>query len=262
MSKRKTGALRKKEPKFRMTNIMDHEGVTFYESKHNKTVIDFSYHQKEKSRKRIALIPKSINQEKYILALADTSKDVVVASGPAGTGKTYLAILAALQALRDRACDKIVITRPAIAVDDEKHGFLPGDLNQKMEPWVKPMYDIINEFYTTKELEYMLENQTIEIAPLGYCRGRTFKNCWIVVDESQNSSVSQMKMLLTRIGEGSKIIITGDTDQSDRALRENGLLDLQTRLRSHPVDGITLCEFDHKDVRRHPLIADILKLYG
>ncbi len=119
---------------------------TFY-SKESKTVIDFNQaQQKQKPRKKVELIPKSVNQEKYILSLTDDTKDVVVASGPAGTGKTYLAVLAAIQALRDGVCEKIVLTRPAVSVDDEKHGFLPGDLNQKMEPWVRPLYDVLNEF--------------------------------------------------------------------------------------------------------------------
>lgn len=262
LSKRKTGALRKKDPRYaRFDNFYEDTSKTFY-TKESRTVIDFNQaQQKQKPKKKIELIPKSVNQEKYILALTDSDQHIVVVSGPAGTGKTYLAVLAAIQALRDGTCDKIVITRPAIAVDDEKHGFLPGDLNQKMEPWVKPLFDIFNEFYTVKELKYMLDEQVIEIAPLGFCRGRTFKNSWIIVDESQNSTVSQMTMILTRIGENSKIIITGDIDQSDRHVKDNGLLDLRNRLAKTPVKGIAPCEFDHRDIRRHKIITDILNLY-
>ncbi len=263
MSKRKTGALRKKDPRFtNYENNYEDTGKTYY-SKDTKTVIDFNQaHQKQQTRKKVELLPKSINQEKYILALTDNQQDVVVVSGPAGTGKTYLAMLAAIQALRDRTCDKIVITRPAVTVDDEKHGFLPGDLNQKMEPWVKPLFDVLNEFYSVKELQYMLSEQTIEIAPLAFLRGRTFKNSWIILDESQNTTVSQMKMLLTRIGEGSKIVVTGDTDQSDRQTKDNGLLDLTNRLRNHQIPGMVACEFDKRDIRRHKIIEHILNLYS
>jgi phosphate starvation-inducible PhoH-like protein len=263
LSKRKTGALRKKDPRFtNYENNYEDTGKTYY-SKDTKTVIDFNQaHQKQQTRKKVELLPKSINQEKYILALTDNQQDVVVVSGPAGTGKTYLAMLAAIQALRDRTCDKIVITRPAVTVDDEKHGFLPGDLNQKMEPWVRPLFDVLNEFYSVKELQYMLSEQTIEIAPLAFLRGRTFKNSWIILDESQNTTVSQMKMLLTRIGEGSKIVVTGDTDQSDRQTKDNGLLDLTNRLRNHQISGMIACEFDKRDIRRHKIIEHILNLYS
>lgn len=263
MSKRKTGALRKKDPRFtNYENNYEDTGKTYY-SKDTKTVIDFNQaHQKQHIRKKVELLPKSINQEKYILALTDNQQDVVVVSGPAGTGKTYLAMLAAIQALRDRTCDKIIITRPAVAVDDEKHGFLPGDLNQKMEPWVRPLFDVLNEFYSVKELQYMLSEQTIEIAPLAFLRGRTFKDSWIILDESQNTTVSQMKMLLTRIGEGSKIVVTGDTDQSDRQTKDNGLLDLTNRLRNNQIPGMVACEFDKRDIRRHKIIEHILNLYS
>ena len=165
LSKRKTGALRKKDPRFNnfSTNYYEDTGKTFY-TKETKTVIDFNQAQQRlKPRKKVELLPKSVNQEKYILALTDNEQDVVVVSGPAGTGKTYLAMLAAIQALRDKTCEKIILTRPAVTVDDEKHGFLPGDLNQKMEPWVRPLFDVLNEFYTVTELKYMLEEQVIEM---------------------------------------------------------------------------------------------------
>ena len=262
MTKRKTGALRRKEQKF--TTINNYEDNRTFYTKESKTVIDFNQAQQRhsSSKKKVELLPKSLNQEKYILALTDNNLDVVVASGPAGTGKTYLAMLAAIQALRDKACDKIVLTRPAVSVDDEKHGFLPGDLNQKMEPWVKPLYDVLNEFYSVKELQYMLAEQIIEIAPLGFCRGRTFKNARIIVDEAQNATPSQLKMLLTRIGEGSKIIIAGDIEQTDRHSPQNGLLDLTKRLAEHKVPGMTACTFDSKDIRRHKIIEHILKMYS
>jgi phosphate starvation-inducible PhoH-like protein len=133
-------------------------------------------------RKHIELHPKSVNQENLITSLLDPQTNITVATGPAGTGKTYLAMLAAIKAFRDGACERIVLTRPAVGVDDEKHGFLPGDLNSKMEPWTRPLFDVLREFYNKKEIARMLDEQTIEISPLAFMRGRTFKDAWIIAD--------------------------------------------------------------------------------
>jgi phosphate starvation-inducible PhoH-like protein len=224
--------------------------------------IDFNQAQPKRATRPIELIPQSRNQEKYIIQLTDPETDIVMVSGPAGTGKTYLAMLAAIQAMRNGDCKKILLTRPAVAVDDEKHGFLPGDLNAKMEPWVRPLFDVLREFYSTQELEYMVEEQIIEITPLAFCRGRNFKHSWIILDEAQNATPSQMKMLMTRIGEGSKIVITGDVEQTDRKTPDNGLLDLKQRILTHKVPGMAVCEFDHKDIRRHEIIEHILNMYS
>jgi phosphate starvation-inducible PhoH-like protein len=257
LSKRKTSALRTKEIRYTPAN----ELKTFY-VKESKT-IDFNQAQsKPKSRKPLELIPKSINQEKYIMSLLDDTTDVVVVSGPAGTGKTYLAMLAALKALRSGECSQIILTRPAVAVDDEKHGFLPGDLNAKMEPWTRPLLDVVKEYYSAKEIQQMLEEQIIEITPLAFCRGRNFKNSWIILDESQNATPSQLKMIMTRIGQGSKLVITGDIEQTDRKFNQNGLLDLIDRLTKYQVPGLDICKFEVKDVQRHPIIEHVLKLYG
>jgi phosphate starvation-inducible PhoH-like protein len=154
------------------------------------------------------------------------------------------------------------VTRPAVGVDDEQHGFLPGTLNEKMAPWTRPIFDIIGEYYRQNEIAKMLDEQTIEISPLAYMRGRTFKKSWIIADEMQNATPSQMKMLLTRLGEGSKMIITGDTRQADRKEADNGLLDF-TRL----VDEYSECkyvsgvEFANKDIQRHPAVLEVLKIY-
>ena len=255
MTKRKTGELRRDT----RSNRRYDEGKMFM--KESKT-IDFNQTQPRKPKKPIELIPQSINQEKYIIALTDPETDIVMVSGPAGTGKTYLAMLAAIKAMKQGDCEKILLTRPAVAVDDEKHGFLPGDLNEKMEPWVRPLFDVLREFYTATELEYMVKEQVIEIAPLAFCRGRNFKHSWIILDEAQNATPSQLKMLMTRIGEGSKIVITGDVEQTDRKTLDNGLLDLKSRLRIHNVPGMVACEFDTKDIRRHEIIEHVLKMYS
>jgi len=210
----------------------------------------------------INIVPRTRNQEKLVLALQDDSQHIVVTAGPAGTGKTYLAMLAAVKAFRAGEVDRIVLTRPAVGVEGEKHGFLPGDLNQKMDPWVRPLTDILREYYRPQDIAAMLEDQTIEIAPLGFMRGRTFKSAYIIADEFQNSSKAQVLMLMTRIGEGSKIVITGDAEQADHSKGSNGLVDLCERLQKGGVNGISVCNLDDRDVQRHPMIKDILKLYA
>jgi phosphate starvation-inducible protein PhoH and related proteins len=260
VSKRKTSLIRKDS--FSRRKHRDNEIYAAFGKNNTNNIVDFNTQIPQKRpQKPIELIPQSINQEKYILALTDPDTDIVVVSGPAGSGKTYLAMLAAIQAMRKGECEKIILTRPAVSVDEEKHGFLPGDLNSKMEPWVRPLFDILREYYNAKELAYMMDEQTIEIAPLAFCRGRTFKNAWIICDEMQNASPNQCKMIMTRIGEGSKIIITGDTDQTDRTFHENGLLDLKNRITRYNVFGMTACEFDHRDIRRHRIIEHVLKMY-
>lgn len=223
--------------------------------------IQFNQGYTKPTRKSVDLVPKSLNQEKFILALLDTDTDIVVVSGPAGTGKTYLAMLAAIKSLKARECDRIILTRPAVTVDDEKHGFLPGDLNQKMEPWTKPLLDVLREYYSVQEINSMIEDQVIEIVPLAFCRGRNFKNSWVILDEAQNCTPAQMKMIMTRIGVGSKIVITGDIEQADRKTKDNGLLDLQHRLEQYPIQGLKTCRFELKDVQRHRIIEHIIRLY-
>lgn len=227
--------------------------------KGNHSVVNFNDAVKSKARD-IQLIPKTVNQEKYIVGLLDDQQDIVIAYGPAGTGKTYLAMQAAIKNLRQGLCERIVLTRPAVGVDDEKHGFLPGTLEEKMAPWTRPLLDVLREYYTPPEIQKMLENQTVEIAPLAFMRGRTFKDSWIIGDEMQNATPDQMKMLMTRIGEGSKIVITGDIEQTDRRKKQNGLIDLCERL-EETVNGIKLCELNGKDIQRHRIIETVLKMY-
>jgi phosphate starvation-inducible protein PhoH and related proteins len=259
LSKRKTGALRRKHDTYTPNKHHHSDEQTFYMN--DTKTIEFKNQRHQKSRRPIELIPQSINQEKYIIALNDPETDIVMVSGPAGTGKTYLAMLAAIRALRSGTCDKILLTRPAVTVDDEQHGFLPGDLNAKMEPWVRPLFDIIRDYYGQTEIEYMLKEQIIEITPLAFCRGRNFKNSWIILDEAQNATPSQIKMLLTRISKGSKIVINGDVEQTDRVTPKNGLLDLKNRIEKFNVPGMTACEFTTTDIRRHKIIEYVLKMY-
>lgn len=215
-----------------------------------------------KKKRQVNLLPKTLNQETYINLLTDPSKLIVFATGPAGTGKTMLAMLAGIKALKEGEITKIVLTRPAVGVDDERHGFLPGDLNQKMEPWTRPLFDVLAEYYDKKDIVKMLDEQIIEISPLAFMRGRTFKSSWIIADEMQNATPNQMKMLLTRLGEGSKMVVTGDTKQADRKDPDNGLLDFKGLVESYKnsmyVSGI---ELTGKDIQRHPAVLEILKIY-
>jgi phosphate starvation-inducible protein PhoH and related proteins len=210
----------------------------------------------------IDIVPRTRNQEKLVLALQDENQHIVVTAGPAGTGKTFLAMLAAVKAFRNGDVDRIVLTRPAVGVEGEEHGFLPGDLNQKMDPWVRPLTDILREYYRQPDIAAMIAEQTIEIAPLGFMRGRTFKNCYIIADEMQNATPNQCKMLLTRIGENSKIVITGDIEQADRIKGNNGLADLCERLKEGGVKGIAVCDLDNRDIQRHKIIDAVLDLYA
>jgi phosphate starvation-inducible PhoH-like protein len=213
-------------------------------------------------KRQVHLLPKTLNQETYVNLLTDPSKIIVFATGPAGTGKTMLAMLAGIRALKEGVITKIVLTRPAVGVDDEKHGFLPGDLNQKMEPWTRPLFDVLAEYYDRKDIARMLDEQIIEISPLAFMRGRTFKNSWIIADEMQNATPNQMKMLLTRLGENSKMVVTGDTRQADRKDPDNGLLDFKALVEEYKhatfVAGV---ELTGKDIQRHPAVIEVLKIY-
>jgi phosphate starvation-inducible PhoH-like protein len=216
---------------------------------------------KPQKQRPIDIVPRTRNQERLVLALQDADQSIVVTAGPAGTGKTYLAMLAAVKAFRAGEVDRIVLTRPAVGVEGEEHGFLPGDLNQKMDPWVRPLTDILREYYKQQDIAAMLEEQTIEIAPLGFMRGRTFKSAYIIADEMQNATPNQCKMLMTRIGENSKIVITGDVEQADRIKGNNGLADLCQKLSEGGVKGIAVCNLDSRDIQRHRIIDSVLKLY-
>ena len=211
--------------------------------------------------------PRTDNQIKYVDHLLNSNISIVGGFGPAGCGKTLFACHAAIGALKSGMVDKIVITRPLIAVDEEELGFLPGTIANKMDPWTRPIFDILGEFYSVQQLQSMVDNGVIEISPLAYMRGRTFKRSFIIADEMQNSSPNQMLMMLTRIGEESKLVITGDLKQSDRS-GVNGLRDFIEKLRtSNNKDDnkddslIEFIELDTVDIQRSPVVAHILNIY-
>jgi len=230
----------------------------------NQTVentIAFNPAPKAASR-RIDLIPRTRNQERLVMALQNPDTHIVVTVGPAGTGKTYLAMVAAVRALKQGDCDRIVMTRPAVGVEGEQHGFLPGNLVAKMEPWTRPLLDVMREFYRPQDIVAMIEDQVIDISPLSMMRGRTFKNSWIIADEMQNATPAQAKMLMTRIGTNSKIVMTGDVEQTDIKHGSNALVDLCERLqKGGGVEGLVVCPFENRDIQRHPIISRILEIY-
>jgi phosphate starvation-inducible PhoH-like protein len=211
--------------------------------------------------------PKTINQELYFKCLMNPNYPIVLGIGPAGCGKTLFACVTAIQELRRGTIQKIVLTRPTVAVEEEELGFLPGNLRHKMDPWTRPIFDIFLEYFQQKDLDTMLYSGVIEICPLAYMRGRTFKRTFIIADEMQNSTPNQMLMLTTRIGDHSKMVITGDLNQSDRSMN-NGLLDLMQKIVGYPMDanrsplGIQLVEMDTADILRSPIVSQILRLYG
>ena len=205
--------------------------------------------------------PKNIHQEQYVSMLKHKSKKIIVVSGPAGTGKTLFATEYGVRNFLLGVYDKLVFTRPSVSVDEDL-GYLPGNLEEKMAPWIRPIYDILYQFITPKDVAQYIEEKIIEIAPLGYMRGRTFKNAWIVADEMQNSTISQMKMLLTRLGENSRIVITGDLDQYDKAGEINGLEDFLQKFKGKRSSSITSFEFDRSDIQRENVVKEVLDIYA
>jgi len=213
--------------------------------------------------------PRSDNQKQYVTYLNNASVPIVFGIGPAGCGKTLFACTTAIEGLKRGTFQKIVLTRPIVPVEEEELGFLPGTLVKKMDPWTRPLMDIFLEYYPQHELDFMLGSGVIEISPLAYMRGRTFKRCFIIADEMQNSSPGQMLMLTTRIGDNSKMVITGDLKQTDRSV-DNGLLDIMNKIKDYKTrigldsdtSGIEMVEMKYSDIERSPIVSKILEIYN
>ena len=201
--------------------------------------------------------PKTLGQKEYLNAIQ--THPITFGVGPAGTGKTYLAVAMAVKAFKSKDVERIILTRPAVEAG-EKLGFLPGDLQNKVDPYLRPLYDGLYDMLGPETFQRLLEKQTIEVAPLAYMRGRTLDNAFIILDEAQNTSPEQMKMFLTRMGSGSKVVVTGDVTQIDLPDKSrSGLVDALAVLKN--IDGIAQIRFSEKDVVRHRLVQEIVKAY-
>ena len=205
-----------------------------------------------------SVIPRSENQKDYVRALKES--DIIISAGPAGTGKTFLAVAIALTMLLDKKIERIILSRPAVEAG-ERLGFLPGDMREKVDPYLRPLYDSLYDLLDFEKIQKKIEVGDIEIAPLAFMRGRTLKNSFAILDEAQNATDTQIKMFLTRIGENSKIVINGDPSQIDLSNKSLSGLNRSKKLLGH-LNEITVVDFDHKDVVRHPLVSKIVKAYS
>ena len=220
----------------------------------NKNLHQLDYIIKTPKR---TVIPRSKKQKDYIRALKES--DIVISNGPAGTGKTYLAVAVALTMLLEKKIDRIILSRPAVEAG-ERLGFLPGDMKDKVDPYLRPLYDSLYDLLDYEKIQKKLEIGDIEIAPVAFMRGRTLKNSFAILDEAQNATDTQIKMFLTRIGENSKIVVNGDSSQIDLINKNHsGLLRSKNLLKN--LDEISVVDFDHTDVVRHPLVTKIVKAY-
>jgi phosphate starvation-inducible PhoH-like protein len=257
---------KKRSSKKQFSKIIS-EDMNVYQSEKIETVktlfANYDYiSQKEKTNLEGKFTkPKNASQAQYIQKLNNSNKKIVVATGVAGTGKTLFATEIAVKFLLSNKTERIIFTRPNVCVDEDL-GYLPGTLEDKLAPYVRPIYDILYRFFTPDEVTKMLQDKIFEIAPLGFMRGRTFKNTWIIADEMQNATISQMKMLLTRIGEGSRMVITGDLDQCDLRRDASGLTDFLQKLQRCRSESISSIEFDTGDIQREPVVKEVLEIYS
>ena len=228
---------------------------------------EFMINEKNDSEKKVeyiiktpkkSVIPRSERQKDYVRALKES--DIIISAGPAGTGKTFLAVAVALTMLLDKKIERIILSRPAVEAG-ERLGFLPGDMREKVDPYLRPLYDSLYDLLDFEKIQKKIEVGDIEIAPLAFMRGRTLKNSFAILDEAQNASDTQIKMFLTRIGENSKIVINGDPSQIDLPNKSQSGLDRSKKLLGH-LKEISVVDFDHKDVVRHPLVSKIVKAYS
>ena len=244
--------------KYLLTNIIEKEDIVLSVKK-NLKIEDSnvkSFKQLIKTPKK-SVIARSEKQSEYIKALKEN--DIVMSLGPAGTGKSFLAVSVAVTLLMEKKIDRVILSRPAVEAG-EKLGFLPGDLKEKVDPYLRPLYDALYELFGVDKIDKKIETGEIEIAPLAFMRGRTLKNCFAILDEAQNATETQIKMFLTRIGENSKLVVNGDPSQVDLInKRDSGLI--KSRIILKDLEEIKVIEFDHNDVVRHPLVSKIIKAY-
>ena len=206
---------------------------------------------------RKTVIARSEKQSAYIKALKEN--DIIMSLGPAGTGKSFLAVSVGVTMLMEKKIDRVILSRPAVEAG-EKLGFLPGDMKEKVDPYLRPLYDALYELFGADKIDKKIESGEIEIAPLAFMRGRTLKNCFAILDEAQNATETQIKMFLTRIGENSKLVVNGDPTQIDLINKtQSGLIKSKNLLKN--IDEIKILEFDHNDVVRHPLVSKIIRAY-
>jgi len=245
--------------KFLLTNIIEKNDIILSVKKNisasdNSNVKSFT--QLIKTPKK-SVIARSRKQSDYIKALRDN--EIIMSLGPAGTGKSFLAVSVAITLLMEKKIERVILSRPAVEAG-EKLGFLPGDMKEKVDPYLRPLYDALYELFGADKIDKKIETGEIEIAPLAFMRGRTLKNCFAILDEAQNATETQIKMFLTRIGENSKLVVNGDPSQVDLINKsDSGLIKSKNILEE--IDEIKVIEFDHTDVVRHPLVSKIIKAY-
>ena len=244
--------------KYFLTKVIEKEDITMAVKKNSEleqTNIK-SFKQLIKTPRK-SVIARSEKQSEYIKALKE--KDIIISLGPAGTGKSFLAVSVGVTMLMEKKIDRVILSRPAVEAG-EKLGFLPGDMKEKVDPYLRPLYDALYELFGAEKIDKKIESGEIEIAPLAFMRGRTLKNCFAILDEAQNATETQIKMFLTRIGENSKLVVNGDPSQIDLINKsQSGLIDSKKILKH--LKEIKIIEFDHNDVVRHPLVSKIISAY-